>query len=274
MWNQVILLAGALGLGYYLATRGPSAQGTEPPSDESASAAGAFPVQNTQQPAADSNNSEHLSSKSKNKKKKDKGKTRTLAKQSPPPHTEEEAALLPSAQATTVYPSQPADENGDDASDNASNEEAEWEAVDSASAARPAKRKSVGIPTHQSAWSGLAAEEDLSRPAGPAAPARVLRIGAAAQQAAAPRMRREYTAPEPLTRKQRQNLKKAERQRELRAHNADVQDHRLRQHQVALTDLRSREQWARAKRDAARAPPAKSGSTATASVIEGKLVWD
>ncbi|KAJ2357958.1 hypothetical protein H4S02_012442 [Coemansia sp. RSA 2611] len=91
------------------------------------------------------------------------------------------------------------------------------------------------------------------------------------------RMRREYTNPEPLTKKQRQNQRKTERQREQRAHNSEVQDHRLRQHQIALADLRSREQWAKAKRTAAKTSlPPRSSKTpnSSASVIEGKLVWD
>ncbi|KAJ2025385.1 hypothetical protein IWW57_003397 [Coemansia sp. S610] len=299
MWSQLLLIAGAFGLGYYFATRGPSSPraATVAPldgdGDVGATIAGAFPAQSkdsANEGSANNGNGGGLSSKKK-KKNNSKGKAKKSTKQQPLPNVESpelapESKQPEALQGSTHAADDDTSEHSDAAIAQAYEEEEreeiadEWVAVDTMSAARPTKKVPAGIPTHASVWNGLAREEDLSQETvGPPAPARVLRIGAAARPppAGPMRMRREYTNPEPLTKKQRQNQRKTERQREQRAHNSEVQDHRLRQHQIALADLRSREQWAKAKRTAAKTSlPPRSSKTpnSSASVIEGKLVWD
>ncbi|KAJ2815288.1 hypothetical protein FBU31_006980 [Coemansia sp. 'formosensis'] len=296
MLNQLLLLAGAFGLGYYFATRTSGASKTAttaPPDNDDIAIAGAFPTQckdSTSKASID--NSEGLSSKKKKKKKN--------TKQQPLPNVDEPKPVQANAQPEAVKEVPPQEipyvAGADDISEHSDAEiplvyeeevedrkektADEWTAVNSMSAARPTKKAAAGIPTHASIWNGLTREEDLGREAeGPAAPARVLRIGAAAQPppAGPMRVRREYANPEPLTKKQKQNQRKTERVREQRAHNSELQEHRLRQHQIALADVRSREQWTKAKRTAARTSlPPKSSKTpnSSASVIEGKLVWD
>ncbi|KAJ2742512.1 hypothetical protein GGI20_004423, partial [Coemansia sp. BCRC 34301] len=299
MWSQLFLLAGSFGLGYYFATRGSGVAKPAPADDDGETAmAGAFPEQHKAAVSGDidcNGSSEGLSSKKKNKKIKNKGQAKKLTNQQ----------ALSSAEVPESVPERsppgvaeaPLQEGLPDAvdvggtSNDAENacrhleaaagaeEEAstdEWTAVDSMSAACPTRQASAGIPTHASVWSGLAHEEDLSREKTNTAPARVLRIGSPSRPppTGPVRVHREYTSPEPLTKKQRQNQRRTERMREQRALNTTVQEHRLRQHQIALADLRSREQWAKAKRNAAKtAPPPKSSKTpnSSASVIDGKL---
>ncbi|KAJ1893557.1 hypothetical protein LPJ71_007179 [Coemansia sp. S17] len=304
MWNQLLLLAGAFGLGYYFATRSsgaPRATTTAQPDDDdddSVAIAGAFPAQCKNSSGGGSangntDNGEGLSSKK--KKNKRKGKAKANTKQQPLLDVEKTKSVQENTQPEVEEAPQGNSNGGvSDTSEHSDAEIArayeeeeeegeiadEWVAVDSMSAARPTKKASAGIPTHASVWSGLTREEDLGRePEGPAAPARVLRIGAAARPppTGPMRVRREYTNPEPLTKKQRQNQRKTERLREQRAINSEVQDHRLHQHQIALADVRSREQWTKAKRTAAKTSlPPRSSKTpnGSASVIEGKLVWD
>ncbi|KAJ1725931.1 hypothetical protein LPJ61_005536, partial [Coemansia biformis] len=84
------------------------------------------------------------------------------------------------------------------------------------------------------------------------------------------------TAPPPLTKKQRQSRKKAERQREEHALAAELQEQRLRAHRCELEDLRSREQWAAERRKAARQPPsgaAPSHARGAPALVDGKLIW-
>ncbi|KAJ2491401.1 hypothetical protein IWW37_002285 [Coemansia sp. RSA 2050] len=301
MWSQLLLIASAFGLGYYFATRGSSVPRTatvallnngDDDDDDGATIAGAFPTQSKDSISGGSANGNNgngggLSSK----KKKNKGKAKKSTKQQPLLNAESPELAPESKQPEARQGnSDVVDDDTSDHSDAAiaqANEDEEreemadeWIAVDSMSAARPTKKAPAGIPIHASVWSSLKREEDLSQETvGPSAPARVLRIGAAARPppAGPMRMRREYTSAEPLTKKQRQNQRKTERLREQRAYNSEVQAHRLRQHQIAQTDLRSREQWAKAKRTAAKTSlPPRSSKTlnSSASVIEGKLVWD
>ncbi|KAJ2337474.1 hypothetical protein GGI00_000223 [Coemansia sp. RSA 2681] len=297
MWIQLLSLAGAFGLGFYFATRGagaPKTATTAPLSDDGATIVGAFPAQG--KPVDCNDSSEGLSSKKKNNKSKNKGKVKRHAKQQAlsnleTPDSVQESSLPEAAKALPQEDVGVEGDANDDAIelDNSSDdartyeEEAaadEWTAVDSASAARPIRQAPAGIPTHASVWSGLAREEDLGREKESPTPARVLRIGSPARPppTGPVRVRQEYTNPEPLTKKQRQNQRKTERLREQRTINTEVQDHRLRQHQIALADLRSREQWTKAKRTAAKTamPPPRSSKapSSSASVIEGKLVWD
>ncbi|KAJ2057234.1 hypothetical protein GGI17_005768 [Coemansia sp. S146] len=309
MWNQLVLLASAFGLGYYFATRrfgAPRVATTVQPDEDDGSVtiAGAFPAQckdSASGGSANGNNDNGEGLSSKKKKNKRKGKAKANTKQQPLPDIEKPKSVQESTQPEAEEaPQGNSNVVGSDVSGTSEHSDAEiarayeeevgeeeeeemadeWVAVDSMSAARPTKKASAGIPTHASAWSGLTREEDLSQETeGPAAPARVLRIGAAARPppTGPMRVRREYTNPEPLTKKQRQNQRKTERLREQRALNSEVQDHRLRQHQIALADLRSREQWTKAKRTTAKTSlPPRSSKTpnSSASVIGGKLVWD
>ncbi|KAJ2045347.1 hypothetical protein GGH13_009489, partial [Coemansia sp. S155-1] len=201
MWNQLLLLAGAFGLGYYFATRSsgaPRATTTaQPDDDDSVAIAGAFPAQCKNSAGGGSangntDNGEGLSSKK--KKNKRKGKAKANTKQQPlldvektksvQENTQPEVEAAPQGNSycgvsdtnehsdeeiARAYEEEVADEEEEEEEEIAD----EWVAVDSMSAARPTKKASAGIPTHASVWSGLTREEDLSRePEGPAAPAR------------------------------------------------------------------------------------------------------
>ncbi|KAJ2690253.1 hypothetical protein H4R19_006441, partial [Coemansia spiralis] len=143
--------------------------------------------------------------------------------------------------------------------------------------AQPQRREAAPIPVHTTAWSDVVDDVDLSESEVAPAPApRVVRIGAPTRPPvvkARPQLR---TAPAPLTKKQRQSRKKAERQREERAQAAEVQDQRLRAHRRDLDEIRSRKQWEAERRKEIRKPPvgaAPNRAQGAPSLVDGKLVW-
>ncbi|KAJ1819060.1 hypothetical protein LPJ75_001281, partial [Coemansia sp. RSA 2598] len=182
-----------------------------------------------------------------------------------------------------------AEAEAEDSAGRAAEQDDEWEAVGQQRVAVARKRQAAPIPVHRSAWEQLASDEDLdaeeSKPTG----ARILRIGAPARppQPSPQRVRYKPPTPPPLTKKQRQNQRKAERVREQRAQAAELQNARLQQHQYEQFEVRSREQWKKAQRAAAKRSwaPASGQKPGTGSAqpaipkaaaerIEGKLLWD
>ncbi|KAJ2766938.1 hypothetical protein IWQ57_004160 [Coemansia nantahalensis] len=106
---------------------------------------------------------------------------------------------------------------------------------------------------------------------------RVVRIGAPLRPAA-PKVRppAPRAEPAPLTKKQRQSRKKAERQREERAQAAETQEQRLRAHRRELEEIRSRQQWAAERRKEIRRPPAGAApnrAQGAPSLVDGRLIW-
>ncbi|KAJ1944675.1 hypothetical protein GGF37_002080 [Kickxella alabastrina] len=285
MWNQLLLLTTAFGLGYIFATRKAQPKAEKPVNDSLADKAtvGAFSAQNK----ASTIVIDECGSGKKKSKKKNSRKSAKIA----PAEQNSTEPLLPAAALIedtkdSIVISEVEDNDGDDDNNSISietighkaNEVEDWESVGQQGV--PAKRREAKpIPIHQSAWEELARDEDLdAEPEQSASAARVLRIGAATRPLPPPpRARREYVPPAPLTRKQRQNQKKAEIMREERAVVAEIQEQRLKQHQRSLLDVRSREQWSKVKRVEASKLPARSSSkmpNSTASVVDGMLIWD
>ncbi|KAI8325516.1 hypothetical protein GQ54DRAFT_308237, partial [Martensiomyces pterosporus] len=165
------------------------------------------------------------------------------------------------------------------AGDSDKQETEEWETVGDLGA-RPEKKSSNPIPAQESVWDDLESDEDLGKgPEQAPAAARVLRIGAAARPPpmAPRRPQRPQIVSEPLTKKQRQNMRKQERKREERAYASQLQGQRLRQHQRTLEDVQFREQWEKAKRQSSKRQPTaprSSRTNGTASVFNDRLIWD
>ncbi|KAJ1900747.1 hypothetical protein LPJ66_001259 [Kickxella alabastrina] len=284
MWNQVLLLTTAFGLGYIFATRKAQPKAEQPVNDNLADKAtmGAFPAQNK--------GGAIVIDEGGNGKKKSKKKKSKKSPKAAPTEQDSTEPLLPAAavvedtKGSVVISEMEDNDDGDNNSisietiAHKANEVENWESVGQQGV--PAKRREAKpIPIHQSAWEELARDEDLdAEPEQSASAARVLRIGAAARlPPPPPRARREYVPPAPLTRKQRQNQKKAEIMREERAVAAEIQEQRLKQHQRSLLDVRSREQWSKVKRVEASKLPARPSSktpNSTASVVDGMLIWD
>ncbi|KAJ2696382.1 hypothetical protein FB645_006215 [Coemansia sp. IMI 203386] len=278
MWIQILILAGTLGLWYFLA--GSRAQGSTDGAGKS-TMAGSFPGQNnTPKGGADEN-------KSRTKKRKKNNKTNapragaestSVAVASPEqlPLTSE-----PDNKETADVPDGGISDSSsdEDRAEKDSRQSDEWATVGQQHATVTKKKQSNPIPVHRSAWEQLASDEDLdaetdNKPVG----ARVLRIGAAARPPSPPRpIRQRPVPPPPLTKKQRQNQRKAERVREQRTQMAELQAARLQQHQYEQFEARSREQWTKAQRAAAKKPWTKASKgipKAAVEQIEGKLIWD
>ncbi|KAJ1963347.1 hypothetical protein GGI12_002115 [Dipsacomyces acuminosporus] len=310
MWGQITLVVGAFALGYYFATHASVPKGKEPSEETKDGMAGAFPEQH----GAGNDSHAEASKPGKHGSKKKKKKSKQRHKQSKEEESTQEPAMLPNtaskkdtgrnsagkSEALIRSPDQPKEldnsEPGDDAdadsdTDAVADADADvseidkqtigvWETVGEVGA-RPQKKAANPIPVHGSVWNDLESDEDLSKEPEPAAAsARVLRIGAAQRPPPQPQRRsvRPQAANEPLTKKQRQNMRKQQKEREARVYAAQVQEERLRQHQRELVDVRSHEQWAKAKRHAAKkgssAGPSSSKVNGTASVFNGKLIWD
>ncbi|KAJ2348783.1 hypothetical protein GGF43_004509 [Coemansia sp. RSA 2618] len=295
MWSQLLLLAGAFGLGYYVATRGSGKKTESLPSesDSQSSMVGAFPEHSSNSKGDIAGGK---TAKSKRKKpgkpgqkqepmhspaQPDMAEVKVKAKAVEPspsaatayePKQEKEPALQPEAEPEIekVLDTEPvlAPDSQPD----------EWEAVGT-SGVRPAIKQSNPIPVHKTAWSSVTDNVDLSQNEVQHPPQhRVLRIGARAQPPPPPAPpRREYKGPQPLTKKQKQSRKKAERIREERAQAAAIQEQRLHSHQKDLFELRSRKQWEQEQRKAIHGPPkgkAPSHAKNAPSLIDGKLIWD
>ncbi|KAJ2137954.1 hypothetical protein IW136_003310 [Coemansia sp. RSA 678] len=153
----------------------------------------------------------------------------------------------------------------------------EWESVGT-TGVRPLQKTSNPIPTHKTAWSNITTDVDLDQNNTQQPPQhRVLRMSARTQPPPPPAPRREPKGPLPLTKKQRQSRKKAERLREERAQAAAIQEQRLHSHQREQFDMRSREQWKQEQQKMLRGPQngkAPSQAKNAPSLIDGKLIWD
>ncbi|KAJ2499124.1 hypothetical protein GGH96_003784 [Coemansia sp. RSA 1972] len=305
MWSQLVLVAGAFGLGYYVATRG-SSKKTETRVDEPdthSSMAGAFP-ESTGGQSSDTKR-ENVTSKTAKAKRKKTGKTgrkqepdhglekphldvnevrpkagpSTVAVIAPKPkptpipesraEPKSETVLEPKAESHAEPDAEPVLE--------ADPQPEEWESVGTAGV-RPVQKTSNPIPTHKTAWSNVTDDVDLNQNNTHQAPQhRVLRMSARTQPPPPPAPRREPKGPLPLTKKQRQSRKKAERLREERAQAATIQEQRLHSHQREQFDMRSREQWKQEQQKMLRGPPngkAPSQAKNAPSLIDGKLIWN
>ncbi|KAJ2386767.1 hypothetical protein H4S02_003694 [Coemansia sp. RSA 2611] len=285
MWTQLALVAAAFGAGYYVARRGSGEKTATPSSDlgEFRSMVGAFPEQTSAESTGHQRDS--TGTRTAKAKRKKAGKTaRTsepltaapvVAKAGEMEETAPEPPI-PSVSEAKLEPEQ-APESGDKPKLADVSETDEWQAI-GAAGARPQKQSSNPIPVHGTAWSAVADDVDLSRDDDQQpSQHRILRIGAPSRPPPPAPVRREYTGPQPLTKKQRQDRKRAERRREERAQSAAIQDQRLRAHQRQQFDMRSREQWKSEQRKAMRGPPkgaAPSHAQGAPSLIDGKLIWD
>ncbi|KAJ2618088.1 hypothetical protein H4S08_000012 [Coemansia sp. RSA 1365] len=315
MWSQALLLAAAFGLGYYVATRESdksSRLSESAQTDDRPSMAGTFPEHSSIGTNAERKQDNRPNTRSRSTKSKRTRKTKVERKQvitTQEPVTDAPAQEKPSEPETRTEPTPFVDDAVQKAKPKpiaadtptppltaavttkttsassisgsvpvAKPQPADWVAVGNRGA-RPQNTKSTPIPVHDTPWSGMANEVDLDedqdkRPEA----ARILRIGAPAKPPSAPMpQRRQYTAPPPLTKKQRQSRKKAERQREERAQAAAVQGQRLHSHRRDLVDLRSREQWERERRNALNGPPKGAPpkqAKGAPSIIDGKLIWN
>ncbi|KAJ2651607.1 hypothetical protein IWW40_001507 [Coemansia sp. RSA 1250] len=238
--------------------------------------AGAFPE------SVDSISKETEKGSSRNRNAKAKRKKAAKNKQTPSPESAKPA--LPQ----TADP-EPGAPKSDSPTDDASQAEPkttsepqpkkdEWQAV-GATGAKPPKKQSSPIPIHSTKWSAVANDVDLSEDeTKQPSQHRVMRIKAPSQPPAPPAPpRRENKGPQPLTKRQRQSRKKAERRREENAHAAALQEQRLRAHQRELFDIRSREQWKRERLQEARGPPKGAPPNRSKNVphlTDGKLIWD
>ncbi|KAJ2658293.1 hypothetical protein IW148_004763 [Coemansia sp. RSA 1199] len=325
MWSHLVLVAGAFGLGYYVATRGPGKK-TESHADEPdthSSMAGAFP-ESTSGQSTDAKR-ENVTSKTAKAKRKKTGKNgrkqepghepvklpldveeaksksepSTVAviapkpKPTPIPEPKAESHAEPKAESRAepkaeLHAEPKAELHAEPKAElyaepdsepvlEADPQPEEWEAVGTAGV-RPIQKTSNPIPTHKTAWSNVTDDVDLNQNNTQRAPQhRVLRMSARTQPLPPPAPRREPKGPQPLTKKQRQSRKKAERLREERAQAATIQEQRLHSHQRELFDMRSREQWKQEQRKTLRGPPngkAPSQAKNAPSLIDGKLIWD
>ncbi|KAJ2120832.1 hypothetical protein IW147_004772 [Coemansia sp. RSA 720] len=301
MWSHLVLVAGAFGLGYYVATRGPGkkAESHADEPDTHSSMAGAFPESTSGQ--STNAKRENVTSKTAKAKRKKTGKNGR--KQEPghepvklPLDVEEAksksepstvAAIAPKPKPTPI-PEPKAELHAEPKAElhaepdlepvlEADPQPEEWEAVGTAGV-RPIQKTSNPIPTHKTAWSNVTDDVDLNQNNTQRAPQhRVLRMSARTQPLPPPAPRREPKGPQPLTKKQRQSRKKAERLREERAQAATIQEQRLHSHQREQFDMRSREQWRQEQRKTLRGPPngkAPSQAKNAPSLIDGKLIWD
>ncbi|PIA16337.1 hypothetical protein COEREDRAFT_8465 [Coemansia reversa NRRL 1564] len=315
MWSQTLLLAAAFGLGYYVATRG--SDKTSRPSesaqtDDRPSMAGTFPKHSSIGTDAERKQDNRPNTRSRSAKSKRTRKAKVERKQeitTQEPVTDVLAQERPNEPERVTEPTPFVDDTVQkakpkpiavdtptppvtaavtttttSASSTASSAQvakpqpADWVAVANRGA-RPQNAASTPIPVHDTSWSSMANEVNLDEDQNkrPEA-ARILRIGAPAKPPSAPMpQRRQYTAPPPLTKKQRQSRKKAERQREERAQAAAVQEQRLHSHRRDLFDLRSHEQWERERRKALNGPPKGAPpkqAKGAPSIIDGKLIWN
>ncbi|ORX68551.1 hypothetical protein DL89DRAFT_268374 [Linderina pennispora] len=303
MWSQIVLVAGAFGLGYYFATRGQpgNAKKQTAPAADVETMAGTFPEGSATHVESDPQQKAAARKSSTGKKPSKKGSRPKKPSKKAAKTTDEAATPADDATKTTAAPrtletkkpvvvAQPlAADQSRSASEPGSDEEPEpqpaveedvWETVGT-EGYRPEKTASKHIPVHESAWGKLEPDKDLGKEPEAKPAARVLRIGAAAHPgpASSPRRTaRSYEYEEALTKKQRQNMRKEERKRAEKAYVAELQAQRLRQHQRGLVEVRSREQWEKAKRKTANTPkPASAGTSKVngkASVFEDKLIWD
>lgn len=264
MWNQILIVATAFGFGYYYATRKSKTE----EQDTASNADREERILTSTSPIIGPFSEEKAPTK---KKKRNKNKK---TKKQEPLSQEAEPCIEP-----VKFQDQKRDDNGhtaDAISDgiHEENDADDWESVTPSASARLMPRESKAIPTHDTAWDSLSKEPE-NKPDGEEVPsARVLRIGEPARSPPTrlPRIRRTFVEPEPLTRKQRQNQRKTDRQREQRQLNAELQDERLRQHQRQLMESRSMEQWKKAKKSMP--PSSKKHPGSSAAVIDGKLIWD
>ncbi|KAJ1993954.1 hypothetical protein EDC05_001865 [Coemansia umbellata] len=259
MWAQAFILALAFGLGYYFSTA------KNPQPGESAHSPTKSSVG---QEAGDDTHETKDRKKSKRSKKRPK-------KQPIPAEANEDAAADKQAAtgSSTLETNKP--DTAEPEMDELEADASDWEAV--TASAQPVERRPAAIPVHDSLWHQLEPEEALDGEPLQVAPTRILRIGAPAQPPRKPPQPRTHytTAPEPLTKKQRQTRRKTQMLREQRAQNAAAQEERLRQHQRELMDIRSREQWEKAKRkQAAKKAQSQKPNAAGPSFIDGKLIWD
>ncbi|KAJ2245559.1 hypothetical protein IW139_002723 [Coemansia sp. RSA 353] len=314
MWSHFVLVAGAFGLGYYVATRG-SGKKTETHVDEPdthSSMVGAFPETNSGQ--SNDTKRENVTSKTAKPKRKKNGRKQEpekllpdIVEAKPKAEPSAVAVIAPKLKPTPIPESRVEPKAGtmlepkagtmlepkagtilEPKAESLAEPDAEpvleadprpeeWESVGT-TGVRPLQKTSNPIPTHKTAWSNITTDVDLNQNNTQQPPQhRVLRMSARTQPPPPPAPRREPKGPLPLTKKQRQSRKKAERLREERAQAATIQEQRLHSHQREQFDMRSREQWKQEQQKMLRGPQngkAPSQAKNAPSLVDGKLIWD